>query len=192
MTKTMYNYTYIAADWEHDKDVVDLLYNWNKSRSSPINFKDAHDITQARDESLNCSIKASLYKRLKCSNKFILIVGEHTKLLQAGKCNYCDSYNPRNEHCARGHSMANKSFIDFECCKAVELGLDVLVIYKSNRVNIELCPDILTFNAFATHIPLYKTSFGGFSMSRKASSLNSLATITKQFNQDKIASFLNQ
>ena len=56
--------TYIAADWTGDKDAVDQLYKWNNSNYWALSFTDAHDVTQARDGSLNCSIKSSLKKRL--------------------------------------------------------------------------------------------------------------------------------
>ena len=48
--------TYIAADWTGDKDAVEQLHKWNDSDHWSLSFIDAHDLTQARDESLNCSI----------------------------------------------------------------------------------------------------------------------------------------
>lgn len=56
--------TYIAGDWDHDKDAVDKLYQWNGSNYWSLSFTDAHDLTQANDSSLNCSIKSSLKTRL--------------------------------------------------------------------------------------------------------------------------------
>ena len=71
--------TYIAGDWDHDKDAVDALHRWNDSSRYGLSFSDAHELKQARDTSLNCSIKKSLAERLDASKTFILIVGEHTK-----------------------------------------------------------------------------------------------------------------
>ena len=73
-------YTYIAADWEHDHNAVEILRKWNDSSSRNFSFLDAHDLQQARDSSLNCSIKASLSARLEKSYRFI-IVGNNTKNL---------------------------------------------------------------------------------------------------------------
>ena len=78
--------TYIAGDWDNDKDAVDALHQWNDSSQYGLSFSDAHELKQARDTSLNCSIKRSLAERLDASKTFILIVGEHTKELRAGGC----------------------------------------------------------------------------------------------------------
>ena len=44
--------TYIAADWDHDKDAVEQLYRWKNNRGWSFDFADAHELTQARDSSL--------------------------------------------------------------------------------------------------------------------------------------------
>ena len=46
--------TYIAGDWDHDKDAVDALHWWNDSSRYGLSFSDAHELKQARDTSLNC------------------------------------------------------------------------------------------------------------------------------------------
>ena len=48
--------TYIAGDWTGDKSAIDQLHKWNDSKFWGLTFNDAHDITQANDGSLNCSI----------------------------------------------------------------------------------------------------------------------------------------
>ena len=77
----MYNYnfratyrtkTYIAGDWTGDSDAIEQLYKWNDSKYWSLHFIDAHDLTQAKDSSLNCSIKASLKTRLDASKTFVL------------------------------------------------------------------------------------------------------------------------
>lgn len=191
----MYNpnrqYTYIAGDWEHDIAVVDKLYEWNISSQSPITFNDAHQITQARDESLNCSIKSSLLKRLQQSNKFILIVGAQTKKLRAGGCQFCKSYNSYAHYCVRGYSSDYRSYIEYECSKAIEMGLKVLVIYNSSQIDKTLCPDIMKDYYNATHIPLFSYSSPfHFSSYPGLSALGRLGSGTKIYNQQAIANFL--
>ena len=49
--------TYIAADWDGDRDAVDQLHKWNDSDYWGLSFTDAHNLQQSRDSSLPCSIK---------------------------------------------------------------------------------------------------------------------------------------
>ena len=67
------NKTYIAADWDHDKNAVEQIYKWKDSDHWSLDFHDAHEITQARDTSLPCSIKRSLKERMDSSKLFVLI-----------------------------------------------------------------------------------------------------------------------
>lgn len=133
--------TYIAADWDNDKDAVDQLRKWNDSNHWSLSFTDAHDLTQARDESLNCSIKKSLGTRLDVSKTFILIVGKNTKTIKSGGCQYCDSYNKHTKSCARRYSVDYRSYIEYECDKAVHDGLKIIVLYNSATVDKSKCPD---------------------------------------------------
>ena len=135
--------TYVAGDWDHDKDAVDQLFKWNESQRYGLSFSDAHDLTQARDSSLNCSIKRSLAERLNSSKTFVLIVGDYTKSLRAGGCQLCDSYNSWTKSCARGHYVDYRSFVQYECDKAVNDGLNIIVLYNSTLVNKEKCPEVL-------------------------------------------------
>lgn len=100
--------TYIAADWSGDYDAVEQLHKWNSSRYWSLSFTDAHDLMQARDNSLNCSIKASLSKRLDASKTFILIVGNSTKTVRSGSCQYCKNYKTYTYTCARGLSKLHR------------------------------------------------------------------------------------
>lgn len=70
--------TYIAADFDHDKNAVDQLYKWNNNEYWSLSFSDAHSLQTSSDNSLYCSIKASLKMRMDGSKTFVLIVGEHT------------------------------------------------------------------------------------------------------------------
>jgi MTH538 TIR-like domain (DUF1863). len=152
--------TYIAADWTGDMDAVDQLHKWNNSHYWSLSFVDAHDLTQARDGSLNCSIKTSLGTRLDVSKTFLLIVGENTKTVRSGSCRYCDSYNGYTHSCERGHSVDFRSYIEFECDKAVRDGLKIVVLYNVATVNKSKCPDVVKNEG--THIAMYYYKDGIF------------------------------
>jgi hypothetical protein len=132
--------TYITADWSGDKDAVDQLHKWNDSSRLSLSFADAHDLTSARDSSLNCSIKASLAMRLDASKTFILIVGSNTKSLRAGSCQYCGSLNSWTNTCSRGRSVDYRSYIEYECEKAVCDDLKIVVLYNATNVDKSKCP----------------------------------------------------
>ena len=134
--------TYIAADWSGDIDAVEQLYKW-KSYYWSLSFSDAHDITQARDTSLNCSIKSSLRVRLEASKRFILIVGNQTKTVKSGSCQYCPSYNSWTYSCARGGHVDYRSYIEFECEKAIKDNIEIIVLYNAATIDKNKCPDII-------------------------------------------------
>ena len=96
---------------------------------------------QARDNSLNCSIKSSLNKRLDASKTFVLIVGKNTKTVRSGSCQYCGSYNSYTYKCGRGYSVDYRSYVEYECEKAVRDGLKIVVLYNAATVNKSKCPD---------------------------------------------------
>jgi hypothetical protein len=148
--------TYIAADWTGDRDAVDILYKWNDSAYLELSFTDAHDLTSARDDSLNCSIKASLAKRLDVSKTFILIVGSNTKSLRAGSCQHCQSFNSRTVTCVREHNVDFRSYIEFECEKAVDDGLKIVVLYNSVSIDKSKCPDIMRYKGIHEAMLSYK------------------------------------
>ncbi len=132
--------TYIAADWDNDKDAVDQLHKWNDSDYWGLSFLDAHELQQSRDTSLPCSVKKSLKDRMDRSKQFVLIVGEKTAFLTKGSCQHCDSYNSHTHSCARGHSVEYRSYVDYECDIAVDAGIDIVVLYKFACVDKSLCP----------------------------------------------------
>lgn len=135
--------TYLAAEWDGDKDAIDQLYKWKKNRYWSLTFTDAHDLTQARDGSLNCSIKSSLATRLDSSKTFVLIVGSNTKSVRSGSCQYCGSLNNYTNSCARGKSVDYRSYIEYECEKAIRDGLKIVVLYNTASVNKSKCPDVV-------------------------------------------------
>ncbi len=150
--------TYIAGDWDHDKDAVDKLHEWNNSKNWSLSFTDAHDLTSSYDSSLNCSIKSSLKKRMDASKRFVLIVGDHTNTVTAGSCQFCGSYNSYTTRCARGYSVDYRSYIKFECDKAIEAGIQIVVLYKSAKVERDKCPSAVKWTG--THAPMYKWENG--------------------------------
>lgn len=135
--------TYIAADFDHDKDAVDQLHKWNDSSYWSLSFTNAHDLQTSSDDSLYCSIKSSLKYRMDGAKTFILIVGEHTSTISKGGCQYCDSYNSYGHYCAKGHSIDYRSYIKYECDKAVEAGIKIIILYKGTRIDKSKCPEIL-------------------------------------------------
>lgn len=135
--------TYIAADFDHDKDAVDQLYKWNNSSYWSLSFTNAHDLQTSSDDSLYCSIKSSLKYRMDRSKTFILIVGEHTNTISKGGCQYCDSYNSYRHYCAKDHCVDYCSYIKYECDKAVEAGIKIIILYKGTRIDKSKCPEIL-------------------------------------------------
>ncbi len=135
--------TYIAGDWDNDKDLIDKLYKWNDDDNLSFSFSDAHKLMQARDTSLYCSIKRSLSERLNASKTFLLVVGEKTTTVTKGQCRYCGSYSSYLESCRRGYSVDNRSFIQYECEKAVKDNLNIIVVYNYAYVDKSKCPEIL-------------------------------------------------
>ena len=152
--------TYIAGDWDGDKDAVDQLHKWNNSDFWSLSFTDAHDLRQARDSSLNCSIKSSLAARLDASKTFVLIVGSGTNTVRSGSCRYCDSYNNWTGACARGHSVDLRSYVQYECEKAVRDGLKIVVLYKAASINKSRCPDAV--KNIGAHVAMFYLEDGRY------------------------------
>lgn len=144
--------TYIAADWTGDQDAVDQLHKWNDSNYWGLTFSDAHDLQQSRDSSLPCSIKSSLKKRMDGSKRFVLIVGDATDTVTKGSCQYCGSYDSGTSSCDRLHSIDYRSYIKYECDKAVQAGIDIVVLYNSARVTRSKCPSIVRYEG--NHVPM--------------------------------------
>lgn len=134
--------TYIAADFDNEDDVsaVEQLRRWNDSNYWSLSFTDAHDLQASRDSSLYCSIKSSLKDRMDHSKRFILIVGNNTNTLTKGGCQYCSSYNSYLKYCAKGYSVDYRSYIKYECDKAIEADIDIIVFYNDTIIDKSKCP----------------------------------------------------
>lgn len=136
--------TYIAADFDNDKDAVDQLHKWNDSSNYwSLFFSDAHDLQTSSDNSLYCSIKSSLKYRMDGSKTFVLIVGNNTNKITKGGCQNCESYNSHTYSCARGHSVDYRSYIKYECDKAVEADLKIIVLYNDIKIDKSKCPEVV-------------------------------------------------
>lgn len=153
--------TYIAADWTGDQNLIFEIYKWKHSNHWSLDFVDAHELTQARDDSLPCSIKKSLAERLNVSKTFVLIVGNSTIRLNKGACWHCENYDSNTNKCTKGYWCDNRSYIDFECEKALRDGLRIVVIYNFATIHKQLCPEPLRYTG--THIKAYlRTTSGNF------------------------------
>lgn len=152
--------TYIAADFDHDKDAVDQLHKWNESNYWSLSFTDAHDLQTSSDDSLYCSIKSSLKYRMDGSKTFVLIVGDHTDSITKGGCQYCGSYNIWTGACAKGRTVDKRSYIKFECDKAVEAGIKIIVLYNNTKVDRSKCPSAVRY--MGTHAKMVKYENGKY------------------------------
>lgn len=147
--------TYIAGDWTGDSDAIQKLYEWKDNDWRTLDFVDAHELTQARDSSLNCSIKRSLKQRLDASKTFVLVVGKNTKDLRAGSCAYCGKYTSyySTHHCSNGYSADMKSYIDYECEVVKAAGIKIVVLYNYANVDKSKCPEALRITG--THLNMF-------------------------------------
>ena len=148
--------TYIAADFDHDKDAVDQLHKWNDSKYWSLSFTDAHDLQTSNDSSLYCSIKSSLKLRMDGSKTFVLIVGDHTSTVSKGGCQYCSSYNSHTHACGKGYSVDYRSYIKYECDKAVEAGIKIIVLYNNTVINKSKCPEAVRNKGIHTTMVYYE------------------------------------
>lgn len=149
--------TYLAGDWDHDKNAIDVLYSWKDNNHLNFDFLDAHELRDARDTSLNCTIKRSLKERLDRSKNFVLIVGNHTNNLTRGSCAYCSSYNSWTRSCGRGHYVSYESFIEHECRQAIEANMNIIILYNSSIVDKSKCPESLRYRGH--HLPMHKYDY---------------------------------
>ena len=148
--------TYISADWENDKNAVDILNYWNNSKYWGLSFRDAHELSQSlSDDTNNCNIKRNCSQNLDCSKNFVLIIGSHTKNLRAGYCMYCKAY----KYCNYIYKT-NKSFIEFECDYARRNNLPTIVLYNFTSVDKSKCIDTVSDIAIC-HVPMIRRDIGG-------------------------------
>lgn len=153
--------TYIAADWDGDKDAVEQLRKWNNSKYWGLHFVDVHEATSSSDDSLNCTIKRSLRQRMSISKTFVLIVGDYTKSVRSGACYLCSmNVSVPVPHCLNGHTfLDNKSYVEYECSlakSAYEVGdIEIVVLYNSTVRHFDKCPSCL--QGIGSHVAMKRT-----------------------------------
>lgn len=156
--------TYIAGDWDGDRDAIDQLHKWNSSNYWGLHFVDVHEFTSSSDYSLNCSIKRSLRERMSISKRFVLIVGNKTNTVRSGSCSYCIYNYTQGLFCSRNMVKDNRSYIQYECDLAKNSyqkgDLDIVVLYNSVNINRNLCPENIRW--CGTHIPMKQVSFNRY------------------------------
>ena len=81
-----------------------------------------------------------------------MIVGEHTNTVTKGSCHLCKSYNSYLEYCAKGYTVDKRSFIKYECDKAVEAEMKIVVLYNDISVKREKCPLAVRYEG--THVSM--------------------------------------
>ena len=118
--------TFISGDWTGDQDLISKLKEWNYNNNLGLSFVDVHDLTQSSDDSLYCSIKASL------------------------------RYNAWSTYCTSGKTFDNRSYIEYECEMALKdynAGeLKKIVVIYNGLINTDRsrCPEVLRY--VGTHI----------------------------------------
>lgn len=149
--------TYIAADFDEDRDIYDKLLSINDNDWYRLSFSDAHDLKQARDTSLPCTIKSSLMDRLNASKTFVLIVGDKTKTVTKGKCVYCKMYY--RGWCLHSRAVDKRSYVEFECEMAIRKNMKIVVLYNDIKVYKDKCPECI--KDVGVHIPIYRLDVNG-------------------------------
>lgn len=121
------NKTYVAFDGDNDISYYRLMTAWKQNENIKFNFYNAHDLNNARDSSLESSIKRQLTERIKNTKVFVLLIGESTQYLY--------------------------KFVRWEIEKAIELKLPIICVNLNGIRNKddERCPPILRA-ALAVHI----------------------------------------
>jgi len=165
--------TYLAGDWDGDRDAIEQIKKWNDSNYWSLHFVDVHEVTQSSDDSLYCSIKKSLSQRMDMCKTFVLVVGKNTTTVTKGACFNCGNYvkedsasyygyyysSPyaqRAAHCSSGGSISNKSYIQFECDKALRDGLRIVVLYNSIYKYPDRCPEVV--RDIGIHVAMKKSN----------------------------------
>jgi len=88
--------TYIAFDGDSDLMSYRTIQSWIANQGLSSVLRDAHDVNEARDDSLPESIINQLRERLDLSKILILLVGEKTKANRKGILKYELQYALRN------------------------------------------------------------------------------------------------
>ena len=124
----MANTCYTCFDGDNDIHYYRLMQAWHKNEKFDFTFDNAHDLKQARDTSLESTIKKSLTHRLKASNVLIVLIGNSTRYLY--------------------------KFVRWEIELAINLGIPIIAVNLNGKKQMDndLCPPILK-KELVMHIP---------------------------------------
>lgn len=89
--------TYIAFDGDADLMSYRTFQGWSVDKNYPFTLNDAHEINNARDDSLPESIINQLKIRLDVSKHLVLIIGSATNKNRKGILKYEINYALRNK-----------------------------------------------------------------------------------------------
>lgn len=121
------NKVFVSFDGDNDIHYYRLMKAWKQNDRTDFNFYDAHDIKQARDTSLEVTIKRSLSDRLLNSKIFVILIGERTRYLT--------------------------KFVRWEMEQAISLGLPIIGVNLNGlrQQDSDRCPPIIK-NELAIYI----------------------------------------
>lgn len=148
--------TYISGNWYDDKDAMDKLQQWNENWY----LTSSNDLIQPKTvPSYICTNKLFIKTRMGVSKTFVLIVGETTNRLTAGSCEFCKYYNNWTSSCPKGYNVDYRSYVNYECDKAIEEGVKIVVLYHSTTVSKDKCPKAV--RNIGTHAAMLYTGSDG-------------------------------
>jgi len=95
-TQTRRTRTYVAFDGDTDLMSYRTIQGWSADPNNSFSLNDAHELTNARDDSLPESIINQLKPRLDASKHLLLIIGSSTNTNRKGILQYELRYALRN------------------------------------------------------------------------------------------------
>ncbi len=121
------NKTYVSFDGDNDIHYYRLMCAWKQKEGIKFNFYNAHDLSSARDTSLEESIKSQLRMRLLNSKVFAILIGAQTRYLY--------------------------KFVRWEIEQALSLNLPIIAINLNGlrQQDVNRCPPIIK-DTLAIHI----------------------------------------
>jgi hypothetical protein len=119
---------YACFDGDNDIHYYRLMQAWHANERFDFTFRNAHDITQARDTSTEETIKRSLRTRLNSSDVFIVLIGNSTRNLY--------------------------KYVRWEIEVALDLEIPIIAVNLDGKKNMNenLCPPILR-DELVVHVP---------------------------------------
>lgn len=121
------NKVFVSFDGDRDIRYYRLMMAWKQSDHTSFDFYNAHEVSSARDSSLESTIKSSLQERMRHSKVFVLLIGESTRFLY--------------------------KFVRWEIEQATKRNLPIICVNlnSARSIDTERCPPILR-NELAMHV----------------------------------------